>query len=234
MQQGAEAARRKRLKTAGVVGATCCASLVAEALQGVHFDIVLLDEASQVVEPLALAPIIRSKCRCDAQLPGAKPQTNDVMSQLAGMACWRSCRSSAPSAGALLSADYPAFRVQHKYGGAAGACAHHPLKCRCVQKAAKLLKPLKAEVVEPLALTPSSSRSASALSTTCFWSGLDLILGGSLAAEARPHQPLQVPVRFRTYSWSGLGFTFRWWSRSCRLSAPSAGAENAAVQASNG
>lgn len=63
MEAGAEAQRKRRLKTAGVVGATCCAALAAEALQGIHFDVVVLDEAAQVVEPLALAPILRSGCR---------------------------------------------------------------------------------------------------------------------------------------------------------------------------
>lgn len=64
VEAGAEAKRKRRLKTAGVVGSTCCAALVAEALQGIRFDVVVLDEAAQVVEPLALAPILRSGCRC--------------------------------------------------------------------------------------------------------------------------------------------------------------------------
>jgi AAA domain len=51
----------------GVVGSTCCAALTAEALQGNRFDVVVLDEAAQVVEPLALAPILRSGCRCTAR-----------------------------------------------------------------------------------------------------------------------------------------------------------------------
>ena len=49
------------------MGSTCCAALTAEALQGNHFDVVVLDEAAQVVEPLALAPILRSGCRCPAR-----------------------------------------------------------------------------------------------------------------------------------------------------------------------
>jgi superfamily I DNA and/or RNA helicase len=67
VEAGAEAQRRRRLKTVGVVGSTCCAALTAEALQGNHFDVVVLDEAAQVVESLALAPILRSGCRCPAR-----------------------------------------------------------------------------------------------------------------------------------------------------------------------
>ncbi len=54
--QGADRQRRKRLKSAAVVGVTCC-SAGLPALEGHSFDVVLLDEASQMVEPLTLNPL---------------------------------------------------------------------------------------------------------------------------------------------------------------------------------
>ncbi len=45
-----------------VVGVTCCSALLS-ALDGQTFDVVVLDECSQMVEPLSLVPLIRAKCR---------------------------------------------------------------------------------------------------------------------------------------------------------------------------
>jgi superfamily I DNA and/or RNA helicase len=54
--QGADRQRRKRVKSAAVVGVTCC-SAGLPVLEGHSFDVVLLDEASQMVEPLTLNPL---------------------------------------------------------------------------------------------------------------------------------------------------------------------------------
>lgn len=67
---GAERRRKKALKTAAVVGVTCC-SAGLPVLDGMRFDVVVLDEASQMVEPLSLLPLLRCACRhapicCDA------------------------------------------------------------------------------------------------------------------------------------------------------------------------
>ena len=61
-QAGAERQRRRMLKSAALVGATCCA-VALPALDGLTFDILLLDECSQMVEPLSLVPVARSRCR---------------------------------------------------------------------------------------------------------------------------------------------------------------------------
>lgn len=60
--QGADRQRRKRLKSAAVVGVTCC-SAGLPVLEGHSFDVVLLDEASQMVEPLTLNPLTTAKPR---------------------------------------------------------------------------------------------------------------------------------------------------------------------------
>lgn len=73
MAAGAALSRRRRVKTAGVVGTTCCAAVGWEALEGARFDVVVVDEAAQVVEPLALAPAIRAGCRCLPPLPPPPP-----------------------------------------------------------------------------------------------------------------------------------------------------------------
>lgn len=62
VKAGAERARKKRLKTAAVVGVTCC-SAVLPVLDDQLFDVVFLDECSQMVEPLSLLPLARSGCR---------------------------------------------------------------------------------------------------------------------------------------------------------------------------
>ena len=52
VRTGAEKARKKKLKTAAVVGVTCCSARGQ-----------LLDECSQMVEPLSLIPLQRAGCR---------------------------------------------------------------------------------------------------------------------------------------------------------------------------
>ena len=68
VKAGAEKARKKKLKTAAVVGVTCC-SAGGQLLDGQRFDIVVLDECSQMVEPLSLIPLLRASCRQEPFLP---------------------------------------------------------------------------------------------------------------------------------------------------------------------
>lgn len=64
LQQGAEKQRRKALRTAPVVASTCC-TLLREGLWDTAgcFPIVVLDEASQMTEPLSLVPMLRAQAR---------------------------------------------------------------------------------------------------------------------------------------------------------------------------
>ena len=62
LSQGAERKKTRRLRTSPIVGVTCCSSLLA-VLDDQRFDIVMLDECSQMIEPLSLAPCVRAKCR---------------------------------------------------------------------------------------------------------------------------------------------------------------------------
>ena len=62
IERGADRKRKKMLKTCPIVGVTCV-STALEVLQDQYFDILLLDEASQLTEPLCLAPIMRSNCK---------------------------------------------------------------------------------------------------------------------------------------------------------------------------
>lgn len=59
---GADRQRRRLLKTVPVVGVTCCSSLLS-ALDGQHFDVVVLDECSQMVEPLSAVPLLRARAK---------------------------------------------------------------------------------------------------------------------------------------------------------------------------
>ncbi|KAK9809918.1 hypothetical protein WJX72_001732 [[Myrmecia] bisecta] len=61
-QQGAEKRRKKLLKSVALVGCTCC-SAGLPVLDGHTFDIVILDECSQMTEPLSMLPLLRAKCR---------------------------------------------------------------------------------------------------------------------------------------------------------------------------
>lgn len=49
------------------MGVTCC-SAGMPLLDGQRFDIVVLDECSQIVEPLSLVPLLRAGCRQDTAL----------------------------------------------------------------------------------------------------------------------------------------------------------------------
>jgi hypothetical protein len=62
IEKGADRKRKKNLKTCPVIGVTCV-STALDVLQDQTFDILVLDEASQLTEPLSLAPMIRSKCK---------------------------------------------------------------------------------------------------------------------------------------------------------------------------
>lgn len=57
-----EAARLEVAKAAPVLGATCCSAL-RPALDGQTLQVLVLDESSQMVEPLSLAAVARSKAR---------------------------------------------------------------------------------------------------------------------------------------------------------------------------
>ena len=50
------------------MGVTCC-SAALPALDGATFEVVVLDEASQMIEPLSLLPLVRAGCRCVTLLP---------------------------------------------------------------------------------------------------------------------------------------------------------------------
>ena len=62
VKQGADKRRAGLLKSVPVVGVTCC-SVNLPAFDGQAFDVVVLDECSQIVEPLSLLPLARAKCR---------------------------------------------------------------------------------------------------------------------------------------------------------------------------
>lgn len=62
---GAERQRRKALRTCPVVGATVCA-LLQQALpegEGGTFTVVVLDECSQMTEPLSIVPLLRARAK---------------------------------------------------------------------------------------------------------------------------------------------------------------------------
>ena len=61
-ESGAERQRKRLLKTVPVVGVTCCSSLLP-VLDNLAFDVVILDECSQIIEPLAMAPILRAQAK---------------------------------------------------------------------------------------------------------------------------------------------------------------------------
>jgi len=63
LEEGILNKRRDMLSTVKVVGVTCF-STNSSFLQGQTFDVVILDEASQVVEPLSILPLIRTKAKC--------------------------------------------------------------------------------------------------------------------------------------------------------------------------
>jgi len=62
-KSGAMKARAKALRKRKVVGVTCAAASKT-VLGGHKFDVVLLDESSQLTEPTSLLPIARFSCRC--------------------------------------------------------------------------------------------------------------------------------------------------------------------------
>ena len=53
--------KRERLGKSAVVGVTC-ASSASQLLEDQHFDVVIVDECSQITEPLSLLPIVKSDC----------------------------------------------------------------------------------------------------------------------------------------------------------------------------
>jgi superfamily I DNA and/or RNA helicase len=59
---GAERQRKRLLATVPIVGVTCCSCLLP-ALDGLTFDLLVLDECSQMVEPLSMAPALRARAR---------------------------------------------------------------------------------------------------------------------------------------------------------------------------
>lgn len=61
-ERGSDRHKKKLLKTCPIVGVTCCSSILT-VLDDLQFDIVILDEASQMIEPLSLAPMLRAKCK---------------------------------------------------------------------------------------------------------------------------------------------------------------------------
>ena len=60
IKRGAEKQRKKLIKEVAVIGATCCAS-ANELLDAEAFDVAILDECSQMTEPMSLLPVVRSK-----------------------------------------------------------------------------------------------------------------------------------------------------------------------------
>eukprot|EP00775_Hariotina_reticulata_P011176 gene11176-11326_t len=82
VQAGVERQRRKRLGTAAVVGVTCCSALQA-TLESQSFDVVLLDEASQMTEPISLVPLLRARPRSEqASDLGSRSSVNKAEAQL--------------------------------------------------------------------------------------------------------------------------------------------------------
>lgn len=66
LKAGAERTRRAALKQVPVVGATACALMQPWAASAGPFTFVVLDECSQMTEPLSLLPLLRAKARCVA------------------------------------------------------------------------------------------------------------------------------------------------------------------------
>ncbi len=61
--QGAEKRRKKLLSSIPIVGVTCSSARLP-VLSGQSFEVVILDECSQLIEPLSLAPILAAKSLC--------------------------------------------------------------------------------------------------------------------------------------------------------------------------
>ena len=61
-EKGSERKRKKMLRTTPIIGVTCISTALS-VLEDQFFDVLILDEASQMTEPLSLAPIVRSKCK---------------------------------------------------------------------------------------------------------------------------------------------------------------------------
>ena len=62
LKTGAEKKRRQLLKKTRIVGVTCC-SVSQPMLDSLAFDFCVLDECSQIVEPLSLMTLARAGCR---------------------------------------------------------------------------------------------------------------------------------------------------------------------------
>lgn len=73
LKAGAERERKRLLKSVKVVGVTCCGA-VAPLLGDLRFEVCVLDECSQIVEPLSLLALSRAQCRCVLpHHPGVNP-----------------------------------------------------------------------------------------------------------------------------------------------------------------
>ncbi len=70
VKAGAARMRQRWLGTAAVVGVTCCSASLP-AMDGITFDVAVLDEASQVVEPLSVLPLACGGCRRAPQAASA-------------------------------------------------------------------------------------------------------------------------------------------------------------------
>eukprot|EP00803_Ostreobium_quekettii_P004976 evm.model.scf_25EXC.8 EVM.evm.TU.scf_25EXC.8 scf_25EXC:161927-169262(+) len=74
-ESGAQQKRVRRLRAAPVVGVTC-ASVMHPMLEGNRFDVVILDEATQMTEPNSILPLVRAGARCTSGRQDKMPSRN--------------------------------------------------------------------------------------------------------------------------------------------------------------
>lgn len=78
LKQGAEQRRKRLLKKVCVLGLTCCSAMMP-VMDSLSFDVVILDECSQITEPLCLVPLIHaSHCRSDPAIDPARLNRGSV------------------------------------------------------------------------------------------------------------------------------------------------------------